>query len=107
MNRIMEEPIILLNHPKKGVIIEGRPCRHGHDISETKDCTECQHLKAITSTKKTGYRLTEERLLSIYGVCTWSYWRIIWRTDKPKKCVKLSKFFQDQYTEQERQTNRQ
>lgn len=25
----MEAPIILVNHPKKGVIIEGRSCRHG------------------------------------------------------------------------------
>jgi len=102
------EPIILTNHPKKGTIIEGRSCRHGHDIIlETRDCAECQHLKAITSTKKTGYKLTEERLLSITGVCTWSYWRIVWRRDKPRKCVKLSAFFQDQYSEQLKKNSRQ
>jgi len=94
---MMDAPIILVNHPKKGTIIEGRSCRYSQGISETKDCAACKHLKAITSTKKTGYRLTEERLLSICGVCTWSYWKIIWRSDKPKKCVKLSKFFQDRY----------
>lgn len=97
---IPDAPIVLVNHPKKGTIIQDRTGRYNTDISETKDCAECQHLKAITSSQKTGYKLTEEHLMEIMGVCTWSTWKIVWRRDNPKKCVKLSAFFEKQFREQ-------
>lgn len=95
---IMDEPIILINNHKNGtILIDDKSCAHGHHISETKDCVECQHLKSIISTKKVGYELTKEQLLTIKGVCIWRYWRVVWHSDKPRKCFKLSPYYQDHY----------
>lgn len=88
------EEILLSNDPKRGVIFLGRINRYTSGISETKECQGCQHLKPVASTKKTGYRLSEDHLKNIVGACTEGVgWKIVYRSEKPKKCVKLSPGF--------------
>jgi hypothetical protein len=91
-----DDPIIMINHPNKGTRIQGRTGRYDNQaIDETKNCAGCEHLKKnIISTTHTGYRLSEEHLKEIVGICTWgAAWKIVWHSVKPKKCVKLSAAF--------------
>lgn len=89
------DPVVLENHPKKGIRILERQLKErsrwdGNPISETKQCNGCAFLNNIVSTRKTGHRLSQKCMDEIVGVCTWgSSWKIVWKSSNPRKCIKV------------------
>jgi len=87
------EPVLLENHPRWGLRIIAKIGKKGNKFdgapkNQTKQCAGCQNLRAVISTKKTGYAVSPERLSHIIGICTWStIWKIVWQSDKPRKCT--------------------
>jgi hypothetical protein len=70
----------------------------GNIIQQRKECLSCSCLhnaKVVPNVQQTLFSHTEavsEDKNKVLGICTWSvYWKVLYKTEKPKKCSKIKK----------------